>query len=856
MADPVKDIQALTKAVDKLASGIKALSQSTNTATQAARFTSSAWGMVGGGNSSLGLGAFSKTGAVIGAAAAVGGAAWSGAPNLDTMLARSSGYYSAARMGVNMSRAKLQMATIGALNGGISGVGEDAAAAAMLTNGYYYNPGSTAYMQTMREIGGAAKYLNMPNATAAQALGGLQTGSMGGNLYQYGIQVYNPKTGRGNSTADIAKQLYSRIFAGSKNVSVEDVRSSLQYGFAGANLRNMGFSGDQQQIFSQMFLDIAAGKNPDLANAGNLASQQTAAGNSNPLNPLYQMKTSETGLYQRSESAMIQGFQTAADTVTRMNEAMGAFIQEISGYKGFTQGMGGSNWSGAAGHLGNLGSIALGSFLGTRGGGTAGKVISKAGSLLKGIKAGGVTALAGMGIGIGANQGEFRSKLSGALTYGGTGLMLGGGPESPLGWVLGALGAGYGAFTGGGSEMSSSTFGAHGGPANSMSVQAPVSGANVSATYGQKGKSWKSGSHTGQDYACPIGTPVKAAADGTVVAQDIGHAYGTAIVLDHGNGITTIYGHLSSKSVNAGEKVTRGQVIGKSGDTGNVTGPHLHFEVRKGGHAIDPAAWLRGATKDANPNNDGASSGSVASQVLGNAPGVNLSSSYSLVNSLFQDAVLSSMSSSDPTSSGKASNSAGAADIILGTGEQRSWATKFLNRLGAPTSEANINAMTTWMRYEGGHWKNSAHYNPLNTTQPEDGATSMNRVGVKAYKNWEQGLEATVTTIRNGKYANILSALMQGTDSQTVLSAVNKSPWGTHIAMGGPANALGSAVNTAPGVGSVNAAFSKSAGAGNGRYVQINVYPQSASDQEAMLLAKKVKRILDNDHDIAIMGAH
>lgn len=876
MADPVMDVQSLTNAVKKLTDNVNNLSKALSKANSSFTANGFAPGGMGGGYGGYGGGGIRMGGLAVsngwgGRIAAVGmgafGAAWSATPDLGTTIGRAAGYYGAARMGVNMSRAKLQMTTLGALGGGISGVGDDAAAAAMLVNGYYYNPGSTAYIQTMREIGGAAKYLNMNNAQAAQAIGGLQTGSMGGNLYQYGIQVYNPKTGRGRSTAEIGDQLYNLIFAGkTKGLTKKDVQSSLQWGFAGANLRNMGLSPDQQQIFAQYFLDKVSGKNGDLRNADNLANQ---AGNKNPALDVYRLNASTTSLYQASEQNMLKGFNTATNQIVAFNAAMKDVIATLSTAKGYFQGIGGSNWGGSGNILSSAANMGMAYLFGRGMRGGAGGAAKGAGKFLKGA-AGKVLAPLGGALAAGDsknfNWGDFAKSvgtsaaigevLGGAETFGVSGLVTGGLTAA------GYLGKwAWNNISGGAGEIAPSSFGAKGGPANQMAVQAPISGAKVSATYGQKGAMWSSGSHTGQDYPCPIGTPVKAAADGVAIARDIGSAYGMAIVLDHGNGITTIYGHLSQKNVNAGEKVTRGQVIGKSGKSGNVSGPHLHFEVRKNDHPIDPAAWLNGAVKDANPANKGAGStvgsGSVASQVLGNAPGINLSSNYSLVDDLFQNATLSTLNSSNPGSA-KASNSQGSADIILGTGDQRAWATKLLSRLGAPSTDENVNAITTWMRYEGGHWKNSAHYNPLNTTQPEQGATSMNRVGVKAYKNWDQGLDATVTTLRNGKYANILSALMQGTNAQAVLQAVNNSPWGTNIAMGGPAGygASGAAVPTAPGIEAVRGSFQRTGGGASGGSSNVNIYVtlQHGSDQEAMLLAKKVKRYLDNDHEISVLG--
>jgi peptidoglycan hydrolase CwlO-like protein len=110
---------------------------------------------------------------------------------------------------------------------------------------------------------------------------------------------------------------------------------------------------------------------------------------------------------------------------------------------------------------------------------------------------------------------------------------------------------------------------------------------------------------------------------------------------------------------------------------------------------------------------------------------------------------------------------------------QITWAQAFLKSLGVPLTADNVAAIVAWEMAEGGHWYNTAYYNPLNTTQSMPGATVFNSVGVKAYTSWVQGLKATVITIRNGYYGGILSALARGNDAQAVADAVAASPWGT-----------------------------------------------------------------------------
>lgn len=98
--------------------------------------------------------------------------------------------------------------------------------------------------------------------------------------------------------------------------------------------------------------------------------------------------------------------------------------------------------------------------------------------------------------------------------------------------------------------------------------------------------------HRGVDIACPEGTPVKAAADGRVALAEEGFIlHGTTVILDHGQGVSTLYIHLSEISVAAGERVRQGETIGRVGSTGVATGPHLHFAVYAYHEAVDPFFW-------------------------------------------------------------------------------------------------------------------------------------------------------------------------------------------------------------------------------------------------------------------------
>ncbi|MFF7867795.1 transglycosylase family protein [Streptomyces qaidamensis] len=124
---------------------------------------------------------------------------------------------------------------------------------------------------------------------------------------------------------------------------------------------------------------------------------------------------------------------------------------------------------------------------------------------------------------------------------------------------------------------------------------APVN-ASLGTPYRKAGSSWSKGYHTGIDFPVPTGTTVKSVAPGTVVSAGWGGSYGYQVVVRHADGRYSQYAHLSAISVRDGQSVSAGQRIGRSGSTGNSSGPHLHFEVRTGpgfGSDVDPVAYLR-----------------------------------------------------------------------------------------------------------------------------------------------------------------------------------------------------------------------------------------------------------------------
>jgi murein DD-endopeptidase MepM/ murein hydrolase activator NlpD len=128
-------------------------------------------------------------------------------------------------------------------------------------------------------------------------------------------------------------------------------------------------------------------------------------------------------------------------------------------------------------------------------------------------------------------------------------------------------------------------------------LQKPLAGSpQVTSAFGERRANEV---HEGVDFAVPVGTPVMAAGAGRVIQAGPVGGYGNAVYIDHGNGLVTRYGHLSSILVRIGDVVTGGARIALSGNTGRSTGAHLHFEVRENGTPVDPLGALANPTTPA-----------------------------------------------------------------------------------------------------------------------------------------------------------------------------------------------------------------------------------------------------------------
>lgn len=130
----------------------------------------------------------------------------------------------------------------------------------------------------------------------------------------------------------------------------------------------------------------------------------------------------------------------------------------------------------------------------------------------------------------------------------------------------------------------------------SIPSRSPLDGANMTSGFGMRTHPVLGGrrGHKGVDLAMPTGTPVYATADGVIGKAEWFSSYGLYIAIEHGGNIQTRYGHLSRLNVASGQKVRKGDLIGYVGSTGRSTGPHLHYEVRIAGTAVNPVPYMNG----------------------------------------------------------------------------------------------------------------------------------------------------------------------------------------------------------------------------------------------------------------------
>ena len=377
----------------------------------------------------------------------------------------------------------------------------------------------------------------------------------------------------------------------------------------------------------------------------------------------------------------------------------------------------------------------------------------------------------------------------------------------------------YGAsLIGGGTTGYGSSFGV--GNRGRIGGGSPASGATITAGYGAKDSSgvWANtnNSHTGVDYAMPVGTPVKSAYDGVVSQVNINSDYGTSIMVDNANGTQAIYGHLSEKSVKIGDQVKQGQTIGKSGQSGNANGPHLHFEVRDAkNHPVDPNTILSGNGFSSMLFQNYANTLPTGYDVLGSSSSGTSGSSASLS--------IGNYSGSKDALSDTALRSVLSAAGFTGAGLDNAMAVARAESGGRPGA---LNPDSTTGDYSLGLFQ----INMIGDLGARRNAKYLKEYGQYGYK----GPESLYDPAINARIAYDISK--SGTNWSDAWVNTSKK-----LGLGGGTSGYGAAVST-PAVASGN------------RTVNVTVRIDRASEQEAMQFAKKVKYYLEHDNENMMIG--
>jgi hypothetical protein len=522
----------------------------------------------------------------------------------------------------------------------------DAARATMLGASMGVMPG----LKNFNQVGQSAAAISnlMPGVGLSggmQATAALNQGRNVNMLRMIGVNVRDAD-GMMRGFQDIAKDLWKVLNKGKTGegaITKEQISFSLQPGNALDSMLNQYFGNDpilRQSVISELMLLAGTGGKGSSLNKATLAQQGATTSavlsssdrNAASLNATQAVAPSVLKGFEAANDLLAAASNKVAD-IARDAGLMGDAFRKILEGKGFVDTIGASGNGAGAGILGVLG-------------GGAAMMAGKAFGGIKNFFTGGPKGATGApsGGGLFGKFGKFMPKSLGAVfgrgalaagtyagmdklqdwlnnTYGGpewlrdvgnfafdtgqgalTGLVAGGLPGAIAGTAVGAVQGGVGVARNSnpGGQGGSESYGA--GTTNVMPFQGNyaitspfgtvrhlVFNGNKSPSYGKP--------HGGIDYGLPEGTPVYAVADGTVEATPYdAPGFGNYIKLVDANGAELFYGHLSSKVVPGGARVKAGDLVGYSGNSGQSTGAHLHFEVRKNGTKMDPSSYLSGAS--------------------------------------------------------------------------------------------------------------------------------------------------------------------------------------------------------------------------------------------------------------------
>lgn len=303
----------------------------------------SAAGMIAGGvMSTLGLfGGMAMTGIKTG---------YGMMPNTQATIGRETSFYNAAVMqGGGATRQSMRNATFSAMSGGMTSTGSDAMVGEYLSSrGMAFNKSAnSSYMQTVRSVSNAAKYMNMSNERSTVALEDLTSGKTSRGLMQnLGIYTSDLGTGKAKTQGQIFSEIADRLTAGRGNVSEEQINESFRRGNLGASLEGLGLSGDQQQMMKQFLIERSKGNYMDLSNNEQMAELQKKAG-INPAQAGMMSNTFDTRAMNDAAEAYIKGMNNAVPMLDELSKVSGALAKNFGEYKAFFDTISGSNAGGA-----------------------------------------------------------------------------------------------------------------------------------------------------------------------------------------------------------------------------------------------------------------------------------------------------------------------------------------------------------------------------------------------------------------------------------------------------------------------------------------------------------------------------
>jgi murein DD-endopeptidase MepM/ murein hydrolase activator NlpD len=538
--------------------------------------------------SSMGGSFMATASGLVGAAATTASGISMALPDVGMTVARRAGFYQAGvASGGMMTHGALERSVRSGLGKFSTSAGSDSAVAAMLTTRGMV-PGSSTFTNTVTGVGQAARYLNMSNEVAASALEGLTSGSTSASLMRnFGVFTSNPSTGQAMGQAQIFEQLAQR-FTGGRETTVEGTMESLRRGNLGSNIRNSGLDEAQQAMLAQYMIDRSRGITMDLEDPNAISQAITRneeQGISNPLLAQYTQNSKDNETMERATETYIEGMETASELLTKLKTALQGLPDEIYRFKGLADTFLGDK-AGQGALLAGSGIASIPGVGPILAGITANNVFNDGGNPLEALFPNEMRAFGDTGNRIG-------NQFAAAPTL-----------LNPFEFIPAMFGAQSEAHRQASNTFSnnqttvisdffSSIFGGGGGGSEGSTTVPGPDSKNWSGRYGEQRSGGRT--HKGIDVPLAVGTPLKAVMDGVVSAAQGGsgaRSYGLYVSIEHSGGKSTLYAHMSKIMVKVGDKVTKGQIIGLSGNTGFSTGPHLHFELRVNGKHTDPSAYV------------------------------------------------------------------------------------------------------------------------------------------------------------------------------------------------------------------------------------------------------------------------